>query len=118
MTMTMEIRDARTPRSAVAAYARRLSRRFDRYFRRVVSVDWVLDSESHERVVRCRVHSRSGFYRVLVHSSAYRRAMDLAFDKLVRQRRRMKAIRENRRRASMPPQGKRDATVVWPGESR
>lgn len=69
-----------------------------RYFRDIVSVEWHVSRQGRDRLVSCMVHSRSGYYRARVGSDVTEGSIGRALDKLVRQRRRRKAIRETARR--------------------
>ena len=69
-----------------------------RYFRDIVSVEWHVSRQGRDRLVSCMVHSRSGYYRARVGSGVTEGSIGRALDKLVRQRRRRKAIRETARR--------------------
>ena len=69
-----------------------------RYFRDIVSVEWHVSRQGCHRLVSCMVHSRSGYYRAQVGSEVTEEAIGRALDKIVRQRRRRKAIRETARR--------------------
>jgi len=54
--------------------------------------------EGRECVVGCKVHSRSGYYRVQAASETFGKSIDAALEKLVRQRRRRKSIGQTARR--------------------
>jgi ribosome-associated translation inhibitor RaiA len=69
-----------------------------RYFRNVVSVEWHVSQQGRDRLVSCTVHSGSGYYRARVGSVVTEGSIAQALDKIVRQRRRRKAIRETARR--------------------
>ncbi len=70
----------------------------DNRFRDIVRVEWHVSRQGHDRLVSCMVHSRSGDYRAQVGSEVTEEAIGRALDKIVRQRRRRKAIRETARR--------------------
>jgi ribosome-associated translation inhibitor RaiA len=69
-----------------------------RYFRNIVSVEWHVSRQGRSRLVSCMVHSGSSYYRARVGSEVTEGAIGRALDKIVRQRRRRKAIRETARR--------------------
>jgi ribosome-associated translation inhibitor RaiA len=69
-----------------------------RYFRDIVSVQWYVSRQGRDRVVSCMVHSGSGYYRARVGSEVTEGSIGQAVHKIVRQRRRRKAIRETGRR--------------------
>lgn len=74
-------------------YAIETSEKLARYFRRVLTIEWKLEAEGVRRVVTCRVHALSGFYRVRVAADGFRKAIHDAEQALVRQRRRRKEVR-------------------------
>ncbi|HZL17313.1 MAG TPA: hypothetical protein VFG23_06180 [Polyangia bacterium] len=69
-----------------------------RYFRRIVSIEWRVSRQGHDRRVSCMVHAASGYYQVGVGSDVTEESIGQALDGIVRQRRRRKAIRETARR--------------------
>jgi ribosome-associated translation inhibitor RaiA len=75
-----------------------VSARLPRYFNNIVSIEWCLSIDGGDRVAACNVHSKSGFNRVQVGSDAFGESIDQALDKIVRQRRRRKAISQSARR--------------------
>ncbi len=77
---------------------RQASAHIPRYFRDIVSVEWHVSRQGRDRLVSCMVHSGSGYYRAQVGSEVTEGAIGQALDKIVRQRRRRKAIRETGRR--------------------
>lgn len=76
----------------------RLSSRLFRYFNEIVSIEWNLSREGRGHRAACKVHSKSGYYRVQVVSDDLAAATLQALDKIVRQRRRRKVILKTRRR--------------------
>jgi ribosome-associated translation inhibitor RaiA len=74
------------------------SAQIPRYFRNIVSIEWHVSRQGRDRSVSCMVHSASGYYRVHVVSDVTEGAIGRALNKIVRQRRRRKAIRETARR--------------------
>ena len=87
------------PSAAERSHLREISGHLARYFRGIVSIDWNLSREGRERVVGCKVHSKSGYYRAQAGSETFGKSADAAIEKLLRQRRRRKAIGETARRA-------------------
>ena len=79
-------------------HLRQASAHISRYFRNVVSVEWHVSQQGRDRLVSCTVHSGSGYYRARVGSDVTEGSIAQALDKIVRQRRRRKAIRETARR--------------------
>lgn len=77
---------------------RKLSERLKRYFKRIVALEWDFSADGRACVAVCRVHSASGYYRAKTQASRFGEAADLAFDHLVRQRRRARGKRATRRR--------------------
>ena len=77
---------------------RQASAHIPRYFRDIVSVEWHVSRQGRYRLVSCMVHSGSGYYRARVGSELTEGSIGRALDKIVRQRRRRKAIRETARR--------------------
>ena len=75
-----------------------MSARFSRYFNEIASIDWAVSRAGRDCLVTCKVHARSGFYRVEGVAESFGRAIDEALDRVVRQRRRRKAIAETARR--------------------
>lgn len=69
-----------------------LNARLQRYFRKLVTLSWEIRDSAHQYVVRCSVHSLSGYYRARASADSAGAALDQVFDKLVRQRRRTRAI--------------------------
>ena len=69
-----------------------------RYFRNIQSIEWHVSRQGRDRLVSCMVHSASGYYRAHVVSDVTEGAIGQALNKIVRQRRRRKAIRETARR--------------------
>jgi ribosome-associated translation inhibitor RaiA len=71
-----------------------------RYFRAIQSIDWEFTRDGDEIVARCRVHSRSGFYRASTHCARAIDGVDAILDKLTKQRRRSKRRDLRQRRIS------------------
>jgi ribosome-associated translation inhibitor RaiA len=67
---------------------RTLNGRMARYFRKLLSLTWTFSGTKDACTVSCSVHSQSGYFRARVTAERAGAAMDLAFDKVVRQRRR------------------------------
>ena len=81
-------------------HAHRLSERFARYFQAIVHVQWTLSAEGQRRIAACQLQGRSGFYRAAADTGDFRKSIDLAFDRVVKQRRRRKVISLRRARTS------------------
>jgi len=89
----------------------KLNERMRRYFRRVSTVNWSFDKTGRSYAASCIVHAHSGIYRARGNGERPGEAMDQAFDKVVRQRRRVRAqkvtarqrtgVRTKRRTAAM-----------------
>jgi ribosomal subunit interface protein len=77
-----------------------LSERSARYFKRIESVAWELEKQGREYVASCCIHSRTGYYRATARSKDFRSCIDLAMDKIAKQRRRSKSIYVRKRRSS------------------
>lgn len=67
---------------------RTLNRRMARYFRKMLTLSWGFSGSSKACTARCSVHSQSGYFRAHATAGRAGAAMDLAFEKVVRQRRR------------------------------
>lgn len=65
-----------------------LNRRLPRYFRKLLSLSWAFTGRKDACTARCDVHSQSGHFRSRVTAERPGAAMDQAFEKVVRQRRR------------------------------
>ena len=72
------------------------------YFRDILSIEWHVSRQGHDRLVSCMVHSGSGYYRAQVGSDVIEASIGQAIDKIIRQRRRRKVIREAARRHVSP----------------
>ena len=75
-----------------------VSARLGRYFRNIVNIEWILSTERRDCLVACRVHSKSGYYRARARSNGFGESIDQAVDKVVRQRRRRKMMKQAVRR--------------------
>ena len=99
----MSFRILAEPGPLTASGQRRLrqaSTHLPRYFRDIVSVEWHVSRDGRDRMVSCTVHSASGYYRARVGTEVTEGSIGQAPEKIVRQRRRRKAIRETARRHS------------------
>jgi ribosomal subunit interface protein len=67
---------------------RELNKRMSRYFRKILAVSWTFADSSSGATASCSVHAQSGHYRSKVSAERAGAAMDMAFDKIIRQRRR------------------------------
>lgn len=67
---------------------RALSGRMSRYFRNLLALNWSFSGTKDACTASCGVHSQSGYFRSRVKADRPGAAMDQAFDKVVRQRRR------------------------------
>jgi ribosome-associated translation inhibitor RaiA len=78
---------------------RTLDGRMSRYFRKLLSMTWTFSGTKDACTASCGVHSQSGYFRSRVTAERAGAAMDLAFEKVVRQRRRerVKAVTERSR---------------------
>lgn len=76
----------------------RLSSRLSRYFRDIVTIEWNLSRQGRRHVAACKVHATSGYYRAEVISGRLSTSMGKTLHKLVRQRRREKAVGRTLRR--------------------
>lgn len=68
-----------------------LNTKMQRYFRRIIALSWDFQRTGRSFEARCHVHAGSGYYRAHVTADRAGTAMDLAFDRIVRQRRRARA---------------------------
>lgn len=68
-----------------------LNTRMQRYFRHIIALSWDLQKTGRAFEACCHVHAGSGYYRAHVTADRAGTAMDLAFEKIVRQRRRVRA---------------------------
>ena len=82
-----------------------VNEKLGRFFRSIISASWVFVQEHGNWEVRCQLHGRSGRYRVVVEATTARDAIDAAYEKLVRQRRRArrKAISKRRGQSTNEP---------------
>lgn len=76
----------------------RLSSRLPRYFQDIVTIEWSLSREGRKHVAVCTVHARSGCFRAHVVAEQLGTAIGQTLHKLVRQRRRRKAMGNTARR--------------------
>lgn len=96
---------------------RKLNERMARYFRKFLGLSWGFSSTKNACTASCSVHSQSGYFRSRATADRAGAAMDLAFDKVVRQRRRqhVKAVTRRSRagtiRKRMLAQSSRQAPV-------
>ena len=68
-----------------------LNSRMERYFRKLMTLSWGVRESAREYSVGCTVHSLSGYYRARATAASVGSAVDLAFERIVRQRRRKQA---------------------------
>lgn len=81
----------------------RLSSRLSRYFRDIVTIEWSLSRQGRRHVAACKVHATSGYYRAQVISGQLGTSIGQTLHKLVRQRRRQKAVGKTLRRIRPEP---------------
>lgn len=94
---THYVRSNRQLRAPVRRLLAATNAHLARYFSSLIGVEWDFSSEGADREVRCRVHSRSGYYRASArHRSAGAAVREIA-DTLVRQRRRKRRLLKTRR---------------------
>jgi len=99
MNLTIVFRN-RQASERVKVRAEELAERLTRYFRGLEYVEWDVSRDGNESTVKCRAHSRSGYYRAQARAGSAAAALDLVFDKLVKERRRNKAKRIGGRRGA------------------
>jgi ribosome-associated translation inhibitor RaiA len=92
-----------TVRNTELTYAERrrlraLIARMPRYFRHLKATHWRFSAVSDLSAVSCSAHSQSGVFRARATAARPGAAMDLVYDKIVRQRRRSRANSVKRRR--------------------
>lgn len=99
MNMSLLCRDFKLalPERRVLA---RSTRQLERFFHRIVRVEWKLGASGGRHLARCRLHSRSGYYGALGSGPDTARAVRDALRKLLAQKRRRKAARTRARRAA------------------
>lgn len=78
-------------------------------FPALVSLEWTLESVAGEAVARCRIHSRSGFYRATARTRSLPQSISAALEKLLTQRGRSKAMRIGVRGRARPGRSAKDA---------
>lgn len=98
MTITLATRDLSLS-PAMRERAESLAQRFSHYFTSVQRVEWGFSRDADDVVVSCRIHSRSGYYRASARASSVRTGLDLAVEKVLKQRRRKKVVLQRRRRS-------------------
>jgi ribosome-associated translation inhibitor RaiA len=100
MDTTITVRVARlTP--AEQRRLREVGERLKRYFRSAITLHWDLGVDGPSFVASCRVHSRSGYYRARATADRLGEAIDIAFERVTRQRRRVhKQVKKKRTRAA------------------
>lgn len=92
MNLTITTRHA-LPARGTAEYVSWISEKLARFFRRVLTIEWILQTDGLRRIATCRVHAQSGFYRAQVAAESFRQAIHDTGEALARQRRRRKAVR-------------------------
>ncbi len=85
---------------------RDLNARMTRYFRKIVTVSWTFSAAAVGFTAGCSIHSQSGYYRSRASAEKIGAAMDMAFEKVVRQRRR-KRVKSVTARSRAGSTGKR-----------
>src|SRR5271154_7566263 len=65
-----------------------INKRMQHYFRSLISLRWDIRESARFYATSCNVHAGSGYFRAQASANRVGAAMDLAFDKVVRQRRR------------------------------
>jgi len=99
VNVTMVFRDvASSERLRESVHER--SEQLGRYFQAIQHVEWDFKRDGEDVALRCRLRSKSGFYRAQARASRASRALDEAGEKLLKQRRRFKQQRFRTRRVT------------------
>ena len=97
MNVTMVFRDV-AGSERLRESIRERSEHLDRYFQAIQHVEWDFKRAGDDVELRCRLHSKSGFYRAQARAERASRALDEVLEKLLKQRRRAKQQRVRARR--------------------
>jgi ribosome-associated translation inhibitor RaiA len=68
------------------AYIDSISNKLTERFLHIFSLRWKLTSEKSNIIVKCLVHSKSGYYHARATADKLKYAVDLVFDKILNQR--------------------------------
>ncbi len=71
----------------------------ERFFRRILRIDWVLSIERGQATVACRVHAASGRFNSSARAKDLAQGVHEAAERILTQRLRKKGAREAKRRA-------------------
>ena len=75
-------------------YLESLSKQLSHHFVNVISLRWKIETDHEDIIVKCQLHSKSGYYRAHAKEGTIRKAVDLVFNKITKQRRRKKVIQK------------------------
>jgi len=119
MTVTFVIRHLSdtSARAALEEYLADLSNSFIRYFENLREIHWSVSEEAGSLAVSCQLGARSGIYQARSVDADANAAARQTFEKLVKQRRRLKkqrigGRRAARARASLSAKADADGTVL------
>ncbi|GEM_PF-2754924 len=86
------------------SYITSVSRELRSRFLDIISLRWNMNSHKSKIMVKCQLHSASGFYRAQAQTENFKKSVDLVLERIVKQRKRKKGIqRKVLRRTSIHP---------------